>query len=103
MMKNFFLSYKNPVSVIIAVIIAGGLFLYSQIKVSLFPEITFPKIKTITPGFNCPHPKALEFDCLLRPLRSFILLHNLLGERNFLGSCNAGLILRNGNIIEAEI
>ncbi|TAL81728.1 MAG: efflux RND transporter permease subunit [Bacteroidetes bacterium] len=46
-MKNFFLSYKNPISVILAVIIAGGIFLYGQIQVSLFPEITFPKLKVI--------------------------------------------------------
>ena len=53
-MKNFFLSYKNPVSVILAVIIVGGIFLYGQIQVSLFPEITFPKLKVIADNGEQP-------------------------------------------------
>jgi multidrug efflux pump subunit AcrB len=58
-MKNFFLSYKNPISVILAVIIAGGLFLYGQIQVSLFPEITFPKIKVIADNGEQPVDKMM--------------------------------------------
>src|SRR6266567_4421589 len=46
-MKNFFITYKNPLTVIIALIIMGGVFVYSKLQTSLFPEITFPKIKVI--------------------------------------------------------
>src|ERR1700755_2790932 len=46
-MRNFFITYKNPLTVIIALIILGGLFVYSKLQTSLFPEITFPKIKII--------------------------------------------------------
>src|ERR1700693_2904373 len=46
-MKNFFHSYKNPISVLLFLIIIGGLFAYSKMQTSLFPEITFPKIKII--------------------------------------------------------
>jgi CzcA family heavy metal efflux pump len=46
-MKLFFTSYKSPLAVIIALIIAGGVFVYSRLQTSLFPEITFPKIKII--------------------------------------------------------
>ncbi|MEO6584556.1 MAG: efflux RND transporter permease subunit [Ferruginibacter sp.] len=46
-MKNFFISYKNPLTVIIVLIIAGGVFVYSRLPTSLFPDITFPKIKVI--------------------------------------------------------
>ena len=46
-MKNFFLSYKNPLTVVLVLTIAGGLFAYSRMQTSLFPEITFPKIKII--------------------------------------------------------
>lgn len=70
MMKNFFLSYKNPVSVIIAVIIAGGLFLYSQVKVSLFPEITFPKIKVIAENGEQPVDRMMI--TVTRPLEEAI-------------------------------
>ncbi|HMF70650.1 MAG TPA: efflux RND transporter permease subunit, partial [Flavitalea sp.] len=46
-MKNFFDGYKNPVTVLLALIIGGGIFVYTKLQTSLFPEITFPKIKII--------------------------------------------------------
>src|SRR6478672_11506045 len=46
-MRNFFISYKNPLTVIIVLIIMGGAFVYGKLQTSLFPEITFPKIKII--------------------------------------------------------
>ena len=46
-MNNFFVSHKNPVAVILVIILAGGLFVYSRMQTSLFPEVTFPKIKII--------------------------------------------------------
>lgn len=69
-MKNFFLSYKSPISIIIAVIIAGGLFLYGQIKVSLFPEITFPKLKIIADNGEQPVDKMMV--TVTRPLEDAI-------------------------------
>lgn len=69
-MKNFFVSYRNPVSVVIAVIIAGGLFLYGQIRVSLFPEITFPKIKVIADNGEQPIDKMMI--TVTRPLEDAI-------------------------------
>jgi CzcA family heavy metal efflux pump len=46
-MKNFFVSYKNPLTVTLVVVIMGGFFAYNRLQTSLFPEITFPKIKVI--------------------------------------------------------
>ena len=69
-MKDFFLRYKNPVSVVIAVIIAGGLFLYGQIQVSLFPEITFPKLKIIADNGEQPVDKMMV--TVTRPLEDAI-------------------------------
>lgn len=46
-MKSFFTAYRNPLTVIIALIIMGGIFVYTRLQTSLFPEITFPKIKII--------------------------------------------------------
>ena len=46
-MKSYFTKYKSPLSVLIAVIIVGGIFAYTRLQTSLFPEITFPKIKII--------------------------------------------------------
>jgi CzcA family heavy metal efflux pump len=69
-MKNFFLSYKNPISVILAVIIVGGIFLYGQIQVSLFPEITFPKLKIIADNGEQPVDKMMV--TVTRPLEDAI-------------------------------
>ena len=49
-MQKFFLSHKNPLTVLLALIIMGGFFAYSKMQSSLFPEITFPKIKIIADG-----------------------------------------------------
>ena len=46
-MKNFFVSHKNPVAVVLFIILAAGIFSYSKMQSSLFPEVTFPKIKVI--------------------------------------------------------
>jgi CzcA family heavy metal efflux pump len=69
-MKNFFLSYKNPISVILAVIIAGGIYFYGQIGVSLFPEITFPKLKVIADNGEQPVDKMMV--TVTRPLEDAI-------------------------------
>src|SRR5665811_346005 len=69
-MKNFFLTYKNPISVVLAGIIIGGLFLYGQIQTSLFPEITFPKIKVIADNGEQPVDKMMI--TVTRPLENAI-------------------------------
>ncbi|TFG42561.1 MAG: efflux RND transporter permease subunit, partial [Bacteroidia bacterium] len=69
-MKNFFLTYKNPISVVLAGIIIGGLFLYGRIQTSLFPEITFPKIKVIADNGEQPIDKMMI--SVTRPLEDAI-------------------------------
>ncbi len=58
-MKNSFITYKNPVTVIIVLIIVGGLFAYSRMQTALFPEITFPKIKIIADAGQQPVKKMM--------------------------------------------
>jgi len=45
--KNFFISHRKPLGLVLFIFIMGGLFAYSKLQTSLFPEITFPKIKII--------------------------------------------------------
>jgi multidrug efflux pump subunit AcrB len=45
--RNYFTKYKSPLTVVLFVIIAGGIFAYNKLQTSLFPEVTFPKIKII--------------------------------------------------------
>ncbi len=58
-MKNFFVSHKNPVTVVLAIILLGGLFAYSKMQTALFPEITFPKIKIIADAGQQPVNKMM--------------------------------------------
>jgi CzcA family heavy metal efflux pump len=46
-MNRYFVAYKNPLSVAIALVVLGGFLAYSKMQTALFPEITFPKIKVI--------------------------------------------------------
>ena len=58
-MKNFFISYKNPLTVTLVMILMGGMFAYSRLQTSLFPEITFPKIKVIADAGLQPVDKMM--------------------------------------------
>ena len=69
-MKDFFVSYKNPITVVLILILTGGFFAYSQMKTSLFPEITFPKIKIIADAGLQPVDKMMV--TVTRPLENVI-------------------------------
>jgi len=56
---KFFNTYKSPLSVLIGIIILGGLFIFSKMQTSLFPEITFPKIKVIADAGQQPVDKMM--------------------------------------------
>ncbi|PVX44301.1 CzcA family heavy metal efflux pump [Flavobacterium sp. 103] len=58
-MNNFFVRHKNGLSTIIFLIILGGFFAYSKMQTSLFPEITFPKIKIIADAGQQPIDKMM--------------------------------------------
>jgi multidrug efflux pump subunit AcrB len=68
--KNFFVSYKNPLTVTLVLIILGGGFAYSRLQTSLFPEITFPKIKVIADAGLQPVSKMMV--TVTKPLENAI-------------------------------
>ncbi len=69
-MKSFFTTYKSPLAVTLFLVIFGGLFAYSKMQVSLFPEITFPKIKIIADAGLQPVDKMMV--TVTRPLENAI-------------------------------
>lgn len=69
-MQKFFISHKNPLTVVLVMIILGGAFAYSKMQSSLFPEITFPKIKIIADGSLQPVDKMMI--SVTRPLENAI-------------------------------
>ena len=56
---HFFHTHKNPLTVVLVLILAGGVFVYTKLQSSLFPEITFPKIKIIADGGLQPVNKMM--------------------------------------------
>ena len=46
-MSSFILKNKSPLTLLLVLVIMGGMFAYTKMQTSLFPEITFPKIKVI--------------------------------------------------------
>ena len=69
-MHKFFTSHKHPISLVLILIIAGGIFVYDKMQSSLFPEITFPKIKIIADGGLQPVDKMMVN--VTRPLENAI-------------------------------
>ena len=69
-MTKFFISHKNPFAVLLVLIIAGGIFVYGKLQTSLFPEITFPKIKIIADAGLQPVDKMMV--SVTKPLEAAI-------------------------------
>jgi CzcA family heavy metal efflux pump len=68
--NKFFISHKNPLAVLLALIIMGGIFVYGKLQTSLFPEITFPKIKIIADAGLQPVDKMMV--TVTKPLETAI-------------------------------
>ena len=100
MEKSFFIKYKNPVLVMILLILLGGVFSYTKIKSSLFPEITFPKIKIIAEAGQQPVDQMTV--AVTRPLENAVKLVpnlQLLKSTTSRGSCEISAFMDwNSNI-----
>ena len=69
-MNRFFISHKNPLVVLLAIVIMGGIYVYGRLQTSLFPEITFPKIKIIADAGLQPVDKMMV--TVTKPLETAI-------------------------------
>ncbi len=93
-MNSFFVSYKNPLIVVVVLLLVGGLFTYSKMQTALFPEITFPKIKIIADAGLQPVDKMMV--TVTKPLESAIKqIPDLLNIRSTTsrGSCELSAYL----------
>jgi len=69
-MKNFFVNFKNPIAFVLLIILAAGAFSYQKMESSLFPELTFPKIKVIAD--NGLQPVSKMMITVTKPLENAI-------------------------------
>lgn len=70
MQETLFVKYKSPILILILLILLGGVFSYTEIKSSLFPQITFPKIKVIADAGQQPVDQMTV--AVTRPLENAI-------------------------------
>ncbi|MEI6124699.1 MAG: efflux RND transporter permease subunit [Bacteroidota bacterium] len=69
-MEKIFEKFKSPFAVILVLILIGGGFSYRFMKTSLFPDITFPKIKIIAENGSQPVDKMMV--TVTKPLENAI-------------------------------
>ncbi len=111
MKSSFYVKYKNPLLFLLVLILFGGIFSYIRIKSSLFPTITFPKIKIIADAGQQPVEQMTV--AVTRPLENAVKqVPNLQSIRSITsrGSCEISAFMDwNANIdlsqqqIEAHI
>ena len=69
-MKNMFFKYKSPIAVLLALILIAGAYTYKNMSTSLFPDVTFPKIKIIAENGEQPVDKMMV--TVTRPMENAI-------------------------------
>jgi len=87
-MEKMFVRFKSPITVILLLILIGGAFSYQNMKTSLFPDVTFPKIKIIAQNGEQPVEKMMVQ--VTKPLENAIKgVDNLqlIRSTTSLGSC----------------
>lgn len=69
-MKSIFTTYKSPILITLALVLGIGIYAYSRLQTSLFPDVTFPKIKVIAENGQQPVGKMMV--TVTRPLEEAI-------------------------------
>ena len=99
-MDNLFVKYKSPIAVILLLILLGGAYSYKNLSTSLFPNVTFPKVKIIADNGQQPVDKMMV--TVTKPLENVIKrVENLKLIRSVtsMGSCEISAFLDwNSNI-----
>ncbi|MFN2126950.1 MAG: efflux RND transporter permease subunit [Anaerolineales bacterium] len=100
-MKNLFVRFKSPISVILLLILAGGAFAYKNLQTSLFPDVTFPKIKVIADNGEQPVDKMMV--TVTKPLENAIKRVeklSMIRSATSLGSCEISAFMDWGTDID---
>ena len=68
--ESFYHKFKSPLGIVLLIVVAVGVYSYSQMKVELLPNVTFPKVKVIADNGEQPVDKMLI--TVTRPLEEAI-------------------------------
>lgn len=102
-MEKLYLKLKTPLAVILLLILAGGAFSYKNLKTSLFPNVTFPKIKIIADNGEQPVNKMMIE--VTKPIEDAIkrVEHlSLVRSATTMGSCEISAYMEWGSDIDLD-
>lgn len=102
-MNNFFFKYKSPIAVILLLILIAGAYTYKNLSTSLFPNVTFPKIKIIAENGQQPVDKMMV--TITKPLENAIKrVENIKLIRSItsMGSCEISAFMDWGSNIDVD-
>jgi CzcA family heavy metal efflux pump len=102
-MEKIFVRLKSPIAVILLLILIGGAFSYQSMKTSLFPNVTFPKIKIIAQNGEQPVEKMMV--TTTKPLENAIKgVDNLqlIRSTTSLGSCEISAFMNWNSDIDLD-
>ena len=102
-MEKLFVRFKSPIAVILLLILVGGALSYSTMKTSLFPNVTFPKIKIIANNGEQPVEKMMV--TVTKPLENAIKqVENLqlIRSTTSMGSCEISAFMEWGSDINYD-
>ena len=68
--ESFHHKFKHPFGIVLLILIAAGIYAYTQMKVELLPNVTFPKVKIIAD--NGEQPIDIMLVSVTRPLEAAI-------------------------------
>ncbi len=102
-MEKIFVKFKSPIAVILLLILIGGAFSYQHLKTSLFPNVTFPKIKIIAQNGEQPVEKMMVM--VTKPIENAIKrvdnLH-LIRSTTSMGSCEISAFMNWNSDIDLD-
>jgi CzcA family heavy metal efflux pump len=99
-MEKLYVRFKSPIAVILLLILIGGAYSYTSMKTSLFPNVTFPKIKIIADNGEQPVDKMMV--TVTKPLENAIKqVENLklIQSTTSMGSCEISAFMEWGSNI----
>jgi len=102
-MEKIFTKFRSPVTVVLLIILIGGAFSYRNLKTSLFPNVTFPKIKVIADNGEQPVDKMMVE--VTKPLEDAIkkVEHlNYIRSATSMGSCEISAYMEWGSDIDLD-
>ncbi len=94
-MKKFYTEYKGPIAAILVFIILGGAYALTNLQTSLFPDITFPKIKIIADiGEQPVHKMMLTVTVPLENAIKKVQNLNILRSTTSRGTCEISAFMQ---------